>query len=444
MSTAPSGTRGSRWRATGPKSNRPAAPRKLALVSAVAAVAVVGIVLVATFGLPGIFRPGPSGCRVTWQVAPRTSTPIEHLFVIVKENHAFENYFGGFPGVLGNPPNGTFPVTFGANATVHPFPLPGYSTPDLPHDGGSGLVDYNNGQNNLFVAQASALGAASPEDAVGYYGNVQIPDYYTYAREYALGDHFFTGVLGPTFPNRVFDLSAYTGSWNADTSPPANVTDQPTVLDQLTQAGVPWYYDYEGYPLALAPEWFPSVVQNPCSSGRIAPAGGLTRQLSGASPPSVVFLDPSNSLSVSEHPPENVTVGEAWTVAAVNAIFSSPVANSSAVLIFFDENGGFWDPVPPPLTSTGRDGFRVPFLVLSPWTPVGTVCSTVLDPAAVLAFIDQNWNLPALNARVGSAANLSCFFHFNAPPRAPVFLPTDVSLLAGTQGSAGGAGRIPA
>ena len=401
---------------------RPVPLRSAAAVAA--AVAVVVLLFFATLGWPVGERTTPGSCATAWEVAPRTSTPIRHLFVIVKENHAFENYFGALPGVLGNPPNGTFPLAFGSNATVQPFPLTGYSTPDLPHDAASALVDYNGGANNLFVAQASAMGAASPQDAVGYYTAAQVPAYYAYAHDYALGDRFFSGVLGPTYPNRVFDLSAYVGSWNSDTLPPANVTDHPTILDQLTHAGISWYYDYAGYPFFLAPSLFPSLTSNPCSSGRITDAAGLANQLAAPVPPSVAFLDPSNSLTVSEHPPENVTVGEEWTVAAVNTVFTSPVANSSAVLIFFDESGGFWDPVPPPLTSTGRDGFRIPFLVLSPWTPAGTVCSTTLDPAAVLEFIDTNWGLPALTSRVASAGNLSCFFNFSAPARAPILLST--------------------
>ncbi len=112
----------------------------------------------------------------------------------------------------------------------------------------------------------------------------------------------------------------------------------------------------------------------------------------------------------------------------MNTIFESPIANSSAVLIFYDENGGYWDTVPPPMTSTGRDGFRVPFLALSPYTPADRICSTPIDPAAVLRFIDANWGLPYLNARVATAGNLSCYFDFSQAPRPPVIAPTGVSL----------------
>lgn len=379
-------------------------------------------------------------CGGPVQADPPTSTPIKHLFLIVKENHAFENYFGGLPGVTGYPPNASLPLTFNGTTYVHPFPLSGTSTPDLPHDAASSTADYNGGLNNQFVAVANAAGASDPQDAAGYYGASQLPGYYAYAANSTLGDHFFTGFLGPTLPNRVFDITAYAGSWGSDSPPPAIVSQQPTILDQLNTARVPWDYDWSFSSFELAPTFFPSVMSNPCDSGQLAPVSSLATQLDpvpvNAATPSVVYIDPADDLTYSEHPPENVTLGEEWTVGLVNTIFSSPLANSSAVLIWFDESGGFWDPVPPPLTSTGRDGFRVPFLVLSPWTPMGKVCSETLDPASVLRFIDQNWGLPFLDSRVANAPDLSCFFNFSSPLRTPLLLESPIHF-PGPHGSIG-------
>jgi phospholipase C len=397
------------------------------IVGSIAAM-VVAVVVVATWGTPGAGPFASLVCGRAWQAAPTTTTPVKHLFVIVNENHAFENYFGTLPGVAGYPPNGSFPVAFNSSVTVQPFPFTGYSTPDLPHDAATDLIDYHGGLNNFFVAEAAAHGAPDPADAVGYYTDQQIPAYFAYAHNYTIGDHFFTGVLGPTNPNRVFDISAYAGSWDADTPPPANVTGHATVLGQLTAANLPWEYDYEGTPGVLAPYEFPALMSDPCSSERIAPVENLVAQLSGPTPPAVVYVDPSNSLTLSEHPPENVTVGEEWTVSVVNTILESPVGGSSAILIFFDENGGFWDPVPPPMTSTGLDGFRVPFIVVSPWTPADKLCHATVDSASVLNFVDSNWGLPFLSPRVASAGNLSCFFDFSQNPRPPIVLPTHGTL----------------
>src|SRR5208282_1596706 len=92
-------------------------------IGAVGAAAVVVIVVVATWGVPGSGPSVPLSCERTWQSTPVTSTPVKHLFVIVNENHAFENFFGTLPGVAGDPPNGSFPVSFQSSATVEPFPI---------------------------------------------------------------------------------------------------------------------------------------------------------------------------------------------------------------------------------------------------------------------------------------------------------------------------------
>ncbi len=409
-----------------------------AVVAGVLAVtAVVGVVASSPAA-----RPASPSCAASSTAAPSTVTPIHHLFVLIKENHAFENYFGSKPGVLGYPPNGSLPVAFNSSTVVHPFPLTGYRTPDFPHTESADRADLNGGRNNGFVAEANASGAPDPQDAAGYYTVRQLYDYFEYADAYGLGDQFFTGVLGPTEPNRVFDITGYAGSWDADAPPPANVTAQPTVLGQLEDAGIPWLYSYQGSETGLVPLLFPAITSDPCALARITPVSSLPAQLSSPTPPSVVFIDPSPSQRYSEHPPENVTVGMEWSTAVINAIETSPVANSSAILLFYDENGGYWDPIPPPLTSTGSDGFRVPFVVISPWTPPGTVCSAPLDPAAVLRFIDVNWRLPFLNARVADAPSLGCFFNFTQPPRPPIVLPTPIGLTSSS--AAASVARPPA
>jgi phospholipase C len=387
-------------------------PRFLAALAGVLAVLTLAGLLAGGL-LP--MKVAPTSCPASPPSVADPATPIRHLFVIIQENHAFENYFGDYPGVIGSPPNGSFPTTYGGSSVASPFPLNTSSTPDLPHDRASAIADWDHGKNDMFVAQAAATGAASPLDALAYYTNATVGGYWQLADRYGLGDRFFSGVLGPTQPNRLFDITGFAGDgWYADSSPPANVTVVPTVLGQLTANGIPWAYDYAGLPVYLAPLWFPALVGDPCSSTRILPVIGLGAQLSASDAPSVVFIDISNDQILSEHPPANVSQGESWVLHTVAMIQSSPVGPSSAVLLFYDENGGYWDPIPPPTTSTGIDGFRVPFLVVSPWTPSGTVCPTTLDPSAVLRFIDTNWGLPALNARIAAAGDLGCFFHF--PP----------------------------
>ena len=390
--------------------------------------------------------PTPSGWGASCAVQsapPAARSPIQHVVWIVKENHALENYFGALPGVTGYPPNASLPSAFGSNASVRSFPLPGTSTPDLPHDRASELIDLDGGRNDLFVAEARADGALAPEDAVGYYTSSQIPAYYRYAETFALGDHYFTGVLGPTDPNRFFDLTAASGNWTQDGHAPAALAGTPSILGQLESAGLPWAYDYAGSPTNLTPFDLSGLTSSPCALSRMVPMSDLTSQLYSADPPALLMVDPSHDLTISEHPPGNVSLGAAWTAGLVNAIAASPIASSTVVLISWDEAGGFWDPVvPPDLPPTG-DGFRVPLLVISPWTSPGIVHQTV-DPASVLQWIDANWGLPYLNARVAGAYPLSPFFDFSRSPRALPQVSTNYSFnrttLLGTVAPAIGGG----
>ncbi len=359
--------------------------------------------------------------------------PITHIFVLVKENHAFENYFATLPGALGTPPGGALPLAFGSNETVAPFPLNATSSPDLPHDRGSDVADVNGGQMNGFVAQAAAAGYSAPRDAVGYYTAAQIPQYFTLARTYALDDEFFSGILGPTLPNRMFDIAATTGGWTSDADPPASLLTFPTILTQMSAAGDSWAYDYSGSEANLTPVLFPAVANDPCVLAGVQPLSNLTAQVNGPNPPAVTFIDPSHDFTYSEHPDENVTLGADWTSTVLNTIFDSPIGPSSAVFFFYDENGGFWDPVVPPTVGALGDGVRIPFFVISPYTDAGLV-HQVLDPASVLGFIDSRLGLPPLNDRVASAPSLAGFFHTDAPPRPWVDLPTPLSFAAITAG----------
>lgn len=402
--------------------------RTPALGSALAAGATIALAIALGTSLWGS---APTvGCYPQAVAPPASRSPIQHLFIIIKENHAFENYFGTLPGVFGNPPNATLPTNLSGSASIHPFPLGGSSTPDLPHDRAADLVDYNGGLNNLFVAEAAARGYVGASDAAGYYTETQIPGYFAYARSYALGDQFFSGVLGPTLPNRIFDLAATNGNWTSDDPPPPSSVDFPTILNQLSSAGVPWYYDYTGSAQKLTPLLLPRVAADPCMVGRIQPISALTSQLAASAPASVTFIDASHDRATSEHPPANVTYGEEWTVSVVNAIARSPVGPASAVVLLWDENGGFWDPVPPPVRPGQGDGFRVPFLVLSPWTPAGRIVHDVLDPASILRFVDDNWGQSYLNDRVANAASLRAFFDFQNGSRPWVQIPTPIMLAA--------------
>lgn len=392
------------------------------------AVAILAVLLLPSM-LPDIqHAPGAATSCTTFPETYSTHTPIRHVFWIVKENHAFENYFGDFPGTVGYPPTGSFPVSFNSSQTVSPYPLNATLSVDLPHDRPAELVDWNGGKNNNFVAEAASRGVSDPAAAVGYYTSAQIPIYYSYAQNFTLSDGFFTGVMGPTDPNRFFDITANVGNWTTDGVAPSSVSGFPSILDQLNRAGIPWNYDYGGVESEIAPLDLKSIVSDPCSMERVQPVGNITAQVDGPDPPAFTMVDVAHDFLISEHPPDNVTLGEAWTAGLVNAIAESPIASSSLILISWDEAGGFWDPVAPPQNSATGDGFRVPLIVISPWSPREIYHGT-LDPSSVLNFVDQNWGLGTLNSPVANATPLGPLFNFSQTPRALPIEPTNITFL---------------
>ncbi|MCI4328159.1 MAG: hypothetical protein L3J86_01120, partial [Thermoplasmata archaeon] len=143
--------------------------------AAVALVLAMAVTASAALALGELSPASPKACPPLDSGDALARTPVHHVFFLIKENHAFENYFGDRPGVLGYPPAGAFPLAYGSNRSASPFLLPGTSTPDLPHDHGSELADIDGGKLDDFVAQAQASGAPAPVDAVGYYGAAAIP-----------------------------------------------------------------------------------------------------------------------------------------------------------------------------------------------------------------------------------------------------------------------------
>lgn len=388
------------------------------------------------YALATSFHPAPGvNCPAPEPASTGARSPIQHVFFFIKENHAFENYFGSLPGVTGYPPHGSFPTSYSGNGTISPYPLDANSTGDLPHDRASDLGSVDGGRMDHFVAQANADGYPNSAQAVGYYTASQIPDYYAYARNYTLGDHFFTGVLGPTLPNRLFDLGLTGMTWIYDAPPPAASISGPTLPNQFFNAGLPWDYFYSGSALGLTPLLVPQIATQSCVADRILPVQDLASTLAGPEAPALAYLDPSPDLNASEHPPANVTFGDQWTVAAVNTILSSPIANSTVIFLFYDEGGGFWDPVPPPSEPPLGDGVRVPLLVISPWSPPGLLYSNTTDPANLFHWAESNWGLPPLTARIADAPLPTGLFDFREPARAPLLLPTPVKFPGAISGA---------
>ena len=207
------------------------------------------------------------------------------------------------------------------------------------------------------------------------------------------------------------------------------VSQLPTIWDRLSTASVSARYYYSDIPLiALWGAKYLPIVR-PVSAFLADCVVGTLPQFSWVEPK---FFSEELGTSADDHPYSDIRNGEAFLNKIYNAVTSSPQWDSTVLIINFDEWGGFFDHVPPgvaPLPSgeqtlgnDGRRGFRVPNLVISPWSRRGYVGHDVYDHTSVLKMIEWRWSLPSLTVRDAGANNLADVLDFtNKSLTAPSF-----------------------
>lgn len=367
---------------------------------------VVAVLLGAVLSLALLRWPdqGPAGRIVPGQ------TPIHHVVVIMKENHAFDNYFGTFPGVDGIPANVS--LLDGRGGTVSPHWINGSSTPDIPHSREAMIAAWNGGANDGFAVVAETAGEGLGNFSVGYYDDRQLPYYWSLAREFAISDRYFTPMFGPTIPNRLYSIAGTNGGLTTNAIDQENI-DLPTIFDQLEARGISWRYYYSPFePYFALLRYFPHINASSEMVSKIVPMNSLLSDVRSGDIAQVTYIDPAANATISEHAPGNVTMGEEWTRSVVETFMSAPQWASTAILLTMDESGGFYDHVPPPQVDEWGYAFRIPFTLVSPYAKRMWIDHTVMDHTSILQFIARNWDLPPLTARQANAADLSSMFDF--------------------------------
>ncbi|AHC51955.1 phosphoesterase [Sulfolobus acidocaldarius SUSAZ] len=344
-----------------------------------------------------------------------TRTPIKHVIIIFMENHSFDNFFGVYPtgGVnesLSNElmkPNNLLglPVL----SQLKPVPNGTYVTVD-PNEGYIPYhQDWNGGKMDGFLQGSGPQGLT-------YYTVSQLAPLWDLAEEYGLADNYFSPVMSESAPNHLYLYAAYSPVID-DYGPPPYIPFNETIFAELSQYGVSW-----GYYIFNASDWGQSDLKY--FSGvkdylnHVRSWSTFIDQLNNGTLPSVSWILPSPTTDMG--PPANVLQGEMWLLYIVNAIMRSPEWISTAIFITFDEAGGYYDHVPPPVFQGQQLGERVPLIVISPYSKEDYISNTLLTHASLIAFIDYNWGLPALNKFVLNSYLPLDFFNFTQPPRPPV------------------------
>ena len=365
-------------------------------------VAVVALILISSVPVP--------------QRASSNGIPIQHVVVIVQENHSFDNYFGTYPGANGLPPGVALPAKPNGTASVKPFPLNSDVPPrDICHSWGCAHAEFDGGKMDGFVYTAASV------MTMGYFDYHQIPYYWDYASQYVLMDNYFSSVAGPSLPNHLYLVAGQSGGIVTNDRPAT--LSFPSVLDELQTSGVSWRYYAQVYASGWNPlPIFKSLIPNASLTKGIGDTSTFPSDIVAGTLPSVSWVMPQDE-KVSEHPPQNVTAGQDWVVGLVNQIMRSQYWWSTAVFITWDDYGGWYDHVPPPQVDKYGYGFRVPCLIISPYAKRGFIDPTLADHSSILKFIETLFNLQPLAARDAAASNLMEAFDFSQKARAPLILP---------------------
>ena len=425
---------------------------------------------------------------------------IRHVVIIMQENRSFDSYFGtypgadGIPGLAGKP--GRLPCLPDPrrHRCVHPYHDASPLNAGGPHALANAVGDIRRGKMNGFIAQAergrakvcrqlvdSPFCSRHPKrpDVMGYHDWREIPNYWSYASDFALQDHMFESDASWSLPEHLYMVSGWSAKCrikgdpmscrSASESPaappggPGNPTGKPpdyawTDLTYLLhQYHVSWryYVGQGGQPDCADNQMFCAPVpQNSYTPGiwnplpyfdtvrqdhqlhDIAPMRSFFAALAQNTLPSVSWIVPSQK--VSEHPPGLVTNGQAWVTGLINSVMRSKAWNSTAIFLCWDDWGGFYDHVKPPTVDGQGYGLRVPGLVISPYARAGYIDHQTLSQDAYLKFIEDDFlggaridprtdgrpdTRPDVRENQPILGNLANDFDFDQQPKAPLILP---------------------
>ena len=344
-------------------------------------------------------------------------TPITNVVIIMLENHTFDNYFGAFPG---------------ANGVVS-APAPNPMGCDINHTRCHYEASFNAGMDGF--------------DARGIitYSQSDIPILWAYAQQFGLSDNFFTSAAASSSPNHIYMIAAQSSGLDETTnldnsqgklvsgcfSPPNNLTgsispegtsylqypclDIGSVPQLLDNAGVSWRY-YCAEPIWLAPWYIPSICRSP---NIITNDTQIFTDIEDGALAGVSWVCPD--WPASDHPPRLVELGQNYIANLCNAIMNSRYWESSAIFVTWDDWGGLYDHVRPPVLDSMGLGPRVPLLVVSPYAVSGYISHELAEFSSLAKFVEANWGLPSLGQRDANpqVSDLMDFFDFSQAPQPP-------------------------
>ncbi len=300
--------------------------------------------------------------------------------------------------------------------------------------------------------------------AMGYYSGTDLPYYYFLASKFGTSDRWFSPVMSRTQPNRLFMLAA-TSAGHAYPPPPGSAAlNNPTIFDELQSAGISWKVYVTDLTHANPPvqdsalNFFATAGK---FSGNIVGVDQFLADATNGTLPSVAYIEPGYNGGLDEHPGlddnapgANIQLGAQFVSSLINGLMQSQSWKDSIFILTYDEGGGFYDHVPPqpavspdgtppqdllpgdictqnpgPTCDFVYTGYRVPLVVVSPFSKKNFVSHTVADYTAWLKLVETRFSLPSLTHRDAAQMDMTEFFDFDnvpwATPPTPPAQPTN-------------------
>ena len=341
---------------------------------------------------------------------PASQAPLDTVVIVMMENRSFDHYFGWLPNdgsymeagrhlygetftVDGNnqqtylaPDGSTHNTHYLGDHEIVNDPSRGCGHPDPGHGWDQGRAQRDNG----FVAK----GSGNDDFALGYFEAPDLPVYSPLVRSFTTFDHYHASIMSSTYPNRLYLLSAQTGGQK---DPPLPIQSLgfhwPCIMDRLSAAGVSWHNYAQDLPTAA----FFGTPQLP----NVRPLAAFFEDAAAGTLPHVSFVDPGfmSGYRTDDHPLGDHRIAQAFVGTVFSAFHQSPQWRRGAMIVTYDEWGGFFDHVPPPVViddrasavdedNFGQLGFRLPVLLLSPFAQPGFVDHQLYEHTSILRFLE--------------------------------------------------------
>ncbi len=371
-----------------------------------------------------------------------TADPIKHVVLLMLENHSFDQMLGCFkeiyPELEGVDPKNSHVNTDPAGNQYKQIPTRERQMLLDPHHEVDHVRTQLEDGNSGFVRDFSVAFPESTSEKrqyiMGYYPLDFLPAVHRLARDFTICDHWFSSVPGPTWPNRFFALTGTCcgvvdmpedGQHGADIKGWFE-QDQPTIFDRLSEKGIQWKSYYHDIPqtAVLVRQRLPeNAAHYHHVNGFYDDARGLESDF-----PAFCLIEPDfNGVDENDdHPPHDIMKAQKLIADVYNALrVNRDLWNSTLLVVFYDEHGGFYDHIPPPAAIPpdnhkdypfNRLGIRVPALLISPWVARG-FNSTQFDHTSLLKYLIDKWGLGALGDRAASANSISFLIGTSGQPR---------------------------